>query len=281
MRIPLLLVRRCADRYGIAAQLTPLRYPASCAKCGSELAPGKPARWDRERKTATCGSCLTSDSELTIDRGQAGVAAARERKRRHERRETRTRKRYGKLGGLVLAVTEDPHSTSAWAYGARGERALGAFLDPLRDEGIAVLHDRRIPGSRANIDHVVVSAAGVFVIDAKNYQRRVEYRDRGGWFSVDERLYVGGRDKTSLVKGMAKQATAVRTALGGLTADVPVTQVICFVAAEWSLLARPFRFGDVHVARPGALVKLIHADGMLGPRVGDIERRLATALPAA
>jgi Nuclease-related domain len=66
---------------------------------------------------------------------------------------------------------------------------------------MSVLHDRRIPGSRANIDHIVVAPCGVFVIDAKNYKGRVEKRDRGGFFSTDCRLYVGGRDKTPLVAG--------------------------------------------------------------------------------
>src|SRR5258708_6575842 len=119
----------------MATELIRLRYSATCASCGSELAPGAHAHWDRERKAATCGACLVSESEPAIDRGQAGAAAAREWTRRHERRETQIRERYGKFGGLVLAVTEDPRSTSAWAYGARGERALGAFLDPLRDRG--------------------------------------------------------------------------------------------------------------------------------------------------
>jgi len=69
---------------------------------------------------------------------------------------------------------------------------------------MSVLHDRRIPGARANVDHIVVAPWGVFVIDAKNYKGRVEKRDRGGFFSTDYRLYVGGRDKTALVAGMAK-----------------------------------------------------------------------------
>ena len=69
---------------------------------------------------------------------------------------------------------------------------------------MAVLHDRRIPGSRANIDHLVISPAGVFVIDAKNYKGRVERRVRGAWLSGEDCLYVGGRDKTKLVGGMRK-----------------------------------------------------------------------------
>jgi hypothetical protein len=260
-----------------------LRYPASCLICGSELPRGSYALWDRERKSATCLSCLEpAKAEEPIDRGNAGDSAAREWQRRHDRRETNVRERYGKLGGLVLGLTEDPHSTSAWAYGARGERALGSLLDALRSEGIAVLHDRRIPGSRANIDHIVIGPAGVCVIDAKNYKGRVERRDRGGWFSTDYRLFVGGRDKTALVAGMSKQADAVRAVLDPDIAELPLIQAICFVAADWSLFARPLRFGDVHVLWPRALGKLLRADGPLSrDQVTALERRLALALPAA
>jgi hypothetical protein len=51
--------------------------------------------------------------------------------------------------------------------GARGEEALGAALAQL--PGIRVLHDRRVPGTRGNLDHLVVGPASVFVVDAKHY----------------------------------------------------------------------------------------------------------------
>ena len=92
---------------------------------------------------------------IEIDRGEAGGSAAREWRKRHARREQAVPSRYGKLGGVVLGLSDEPHSTAAWAYGAHNERALGKLLDPLRAEGMAVLHDRRIPGSRANINHIV------------------------------------------------------------------------------------------------------------------------------
>jgi hypothetical protein len=193
------------------------------------------------------------------------------------------RSRFGRLAGLALALGDDPASTRAWANGAAGERLLGSVLDPLCEQGMAVLHDRRIPGSRANIDHLVVSRGGVFVVDAKKYRGRVERRDRGGWFSVDHRLYVGGRDKSALVTGMARQVEAVQVALGADYAEVPITAALCFVGAEWPLLfARALQVGDVHVLRPDALVKLLRAEGPLAADgLASIERRLALALPPA
>ena len=87
----------------------------------------------------------------------------------------------------------ETRNTKVWAQGAEGEERLGAVLDAT--EGIVALHDRRIPKSKANIDHLVVGPSGVFVVDAKNYSGIVERRHVGGWFRPDERLYVGGRDR--------------------------------------------------------------------------------------
>jgi hypothetical protein len=53
----------------------------------------------------------------------------------------------------------------------------------VRPDAVTVLNDRRVPGSRGNIDHVVVGAAGVYVIDAKRYQNAVvRIRRSGGLF---------------------------------------------------------------------------------------------------
>ncbi len=82
----------------------------------------------------------------------AGASAQREYERRKVKREERVRAKHPKIGGLILALSDDPQSTTAWASGARGEAALGARLDKHASETIAVMHDRRIPGTRANID---------------------------------------------------------------------------------------------------------------------------------
>jgi hypothetical protein len=90
------------------------------------------------------------------------------------------------LSGAYLTLTSEPQTTQAWAAGAKGERELGAFLQRLDDGRTTfVLHDRRMPGSRANIDHLVVTTGGIFVIDAKRYQGKVRRVDKGGWFLVD------------------------------------------------------------------------------------------------
>ena len=58
----------------------------------------------------------------------------------------------------------------AWRRGAAGERRTARLLDLLERQGWAVLHDLAVPGSRANIDHLVIGPGGVFVIDSKHYR---------------------------------------------------------------------------------------------------------------
>jgi hypothetical protein len=68
---------------------------------------------------------------------------------------------------LILALSRDPQSTTAWAIGATGEERLGKRLDLLVSPTCQVLHDRRVPGTHATIDHITVVRSGIYVIDAK------------------------------------------------------------------------------------------------------------------
>ena len=68
------------------------------------------------------------------------------------------------LGRLASAVTPKPtigpelQSVTAWQTGSHGEVRAGAVLGSWATTvGAVVLHDRKIPGSRANIDHLVVA----------------------------------------------------------------------------------------------------------------------------
>jgi hypothetical protein len=91
------------------------------------------------------------------------------------------RKRFGRLGGIALAVTSEPQSISAWERGYEGEHRLGKYLESLHDgKSVIVLHDRRIPGTQTNIDHIAITCSGdVWVIDAKRYAGSVRAVNKG------------------------------------------------------------------------------------------------------
>jgi hypothetical protein len=54
--------------------------------------------------------------------------------------------------------------------GRDGERAVGQFLEGLRADGAQVFHD--VPGIGFNVDHVVISTRGIFVVETKTWRKR-------------------------------------------------------------------------------------------------------------
>ena len=118
-----------------------------------------------------------------------------------------------------------------WATGARGEELLAETL-ARRCPGVAVLHDRRMPHSRANIDHIAVAASGVYVIDTKCYKGKI--RVRRPLFGAPK-LEIAGRDRTRLLDGLAGQLAAVQAALADAELDVTVRGCLCFVTPEGPL----------------------------------------------
>jgi hypothetical protein len=53
--------------------------------------------------------------------------------------------------------------------GRDGERAVGQYLESLREQGVKVFHD--LPGENFNLDHVLVALSGVYVIETKTYSK--------------------------------------------------------------------------------------------------------------
>jgi hypothetical protein len=212
--------------------------------------------------------------------GVAGASARVNYERRHARREQKIDQRWGKFSGVVKLLTDDPQSTRAWAKGSEGERRLAALLERTLAETAVLLHDRKVPGTRGNIDHIAIAASGIWVIDTKKYEGLVERRDKGGWSKTDYRLFVGGRDRTKLVEGMNWQIDAARAAL--VEPDISISAAVCFVEAEWKFFAKPFILGGVWVTGPNKLAEMIAGSGPLTlVEVNRVAERLAVALPPA
>ena len=176
---------------------------------------------------------------------------------------------------------DDPQSTRAWSSGADGEQALGGMLERIAGPELRVLHDRRSPRTKANIDHLVICPSGVFVVDSKRYvNRRPELRVEGGILRPRvELLMVGGRDRTNLVDGVDKQVGLVRAALADQP-DVPVRGMLCFIDADWPLIGGDFMVRDVGVLWPKKLSRLLTAPGPLAPdRIAELQWQLHEAFP--
>jgi hypothetical protein len=162
-----------------------------------------------------------------IDAGKAGASARRAYERRRANREAQALGR--RFGALRLALGSAPAHERAWLSGAEGEEEVARRLAKHLGEDAVLLHDRRMPGSRANIDHIAVAASGVWVIDAKRYKGKVVVSKP---LFDEPKLMIGGRNRSPVADSLARQVDAVEAVIAGFEAAVPVHGAFCFVGTE-------------------------------------------------
>ena len=181
-------------------------------------------------------------------------------------------------GGVVLlfdvvvvasALFATPNSITAWQTGAQGELRTGRLLEPLEGEGFRILHDRKIPGSRAaNIDHIVIGPPGIFVVETKSLGGSLQIRGND--------VFVAGRRKTKMIDEVKREALAVQTAFADEIAahGWTVSPVICVHRADLPMFRS--EVAGVRIVSGKDLVKrLREADHLLAP--ADVERLAALA----
>jgi hypothetical protein len=204
----------------------------------------------------------------------AGASARREHERRRAARERALRERHPRIGGLLLRLGGPPAHESAWERGAEGEERVAARLEQLlAGSGVVLMHDRRLPGSRANIDHLAIGPGGITVIDTKRLTGKVEVRGHGERAA----LKVGGRDRSKLLDGVQRQLAAVACAAPG----VDVRAALCFVDPG-GLPLRALRPRAILVDSTRGVAKLAKRAGRLDPlAIGELIQRLDRELPNA
>lgn len=157
---------------------------------------------------------------MTTSMGNAGGSAAETARRQREKADRLNR------------------SAENYEKGAAGEVEVAAALGRL-DAGFSVLHDLDIPGSKANVDHVVIGPTGVILVDAKAYLGVLKPGSGTLW-----RGRIPIRRECATAKWEADQLSAFLS--------VPVRTVLCFVGTE--LPAPVTRLDDVTVCSLEALV---------------------------
>jgi hypothetical protein len=162
---------------------------------------------------------------------------------------------------------------------------LAAYIEREVGDRVIALHDRLIPGTHhKNIDHIYVAGTGVWVVDSKAYNGKVVRRDVGPFWRNENRVYVGGRNRSARAKGVESQVDAVLAALrpDPEAKGTDVYGALCFVESEWGLLDFPFRVGSVWVLYPGALRKRLKKEGPVPrERMEHIAKRLDLSFPKA
>jgi hypothetical protein len=163
--------------------------------------------------------------------GIAGQSASREAARRRERLQ-QARASRSRIANTLLGPSAKQKQLASeekrWATGARGDEILAGALAAKCPDAL-LLHDRRIPKSRANIDHIAVTATGVYVIDAKRYRGKIEVRSP---LFGKPKLVIAGRDRTKLVAGLERQVDVVEEVVAAVAPQVAVHGCFCFVAPE-------------------------------------------------
>lgn len=182
------------------------------------------------------------------------------------------------LGGAVAlatgaALSRKPSGARNWLQGARAEQRTGRILRQLARQGWWVCHDRAIPRSKANLDHVVVAPDGtVFYVDTKAWHaNRSEIR-----WDVNRLMY-GRYDKTANLRTVEWEAGRVAEAIGQLV--IPVIAV-----DGGSVRGGYFQTGGSYVVESRGLVFLL--SGRAGSerhprRVSRIRRAIESTFPPA
>lgn len=210
-------------------------------------------------------------ASATPDLGVAGASARREGERRKANRERRVREKHPRLGGVILALAGEPEHEQTWAFGAGGEEHVAARLAKRLGADAVLLHDRRIRGSRANIDHIAIASSGVWVIDTKRYKGKVAVANP---LFGQPKLTIAGRDKSRLANGLAKQVDLVQAVIDQVESDLSVRGVLCFVDAELPWLGT-LSFRGFQILHPERLARRI---GKPGPVTSEAIQTLAAEL---
>jgi hypothetical protein len=190
-------------------------------------------------------------------------------------------------GGDGKATSPAGSSRSARAQRRSGVdrrgRLRGTF-ELVDGQGVIVLNDRRIPGSRAAIAMIAVAPAGVFVIDAQHHKGLVRTKRPGAWNQLGPpELHVGRRNCTPSLEALAQKVAVVRATLDGTPwgPEVPVTAVLCLTRAQWGLASSAV-VRDVWVGWPRLLAGTLLSPGTMDPpTVQEVAKTIGTRLPAA
>lgn len=202
---------------------------------------------------------------------------------------TTARRGAQRLADWLPAVKKDLAAAGgmSWVPGSGGEDLFSRQLDAATGGSVRVLHDRCIPHSRSAIDHIVVAASGIYVINAKRYRARRPHLviEAGPLRGGSERLAVGSRDCTDRVEAVQWRRSHVETALCRLGEDtpaVPVRAVLCFIDADWPLIGGDLTIEDVSVVWPRKCLTMLGRPGPLGQAAVDrVYAHLAEHFPAA
>lgn len=142
----------------------------------------------------------------------------------------------------------------ALRLGLEGERAVGQFLERLREQGFHVFHD--VVGDGFNVDHVLVGPAGVFTIETKTWSKPATGNAQ---LTFDGESICAGSmapNRDPLVQARSQASWVKTLLLESAGKKFEVRPVIVFPG--WFVVNSPGTFKDVWVLEPKALPSFLN-----------------------
>jgi len=167
------------------------------------------------------------------------------------------------LGIIVLALSsvlgiKDLKEADGYKKGVRGEKMVVNFLQEL-DDSWWLINDVKITKKGGNIDHILVSPKGVFVLETKNYEGSIRcYQDEWSKRRKHKRKFMPRYFPIGSVSKQAKfEALSLRRFLKmKAKIDIPVTPICVFTNPEVKLkIIRP----TVKIIKLKDLVKFLQS----------------------
>lgn len=181
--------------------------------------------------------------------------------------------------GTAVWLSRKPTEAPRWVQGAQAEERTAQVLKPLRSLGWWVGHDRSIPKSKANLDHVLIDPTGKFLV----------YVDTKAWHAKgavvrladDLRLMYGPWDQTPKVRTVEWEANRLHEELG-----LPVVPVITVDGGEVQGQRPGFiQMGGTYIISSKLLVTALSAMQSAGTpnprRVRQLADRINATFPSA
>jgi len=133
-----------------------------------------------------------------------------------------------------------------------GERIVGEQLELLREKGYAVFHD--IQGDKFNIDHVIISKHGVFVIETKTFSKPVK-GDAKVLYNGEKIIVNGWEPDRDPIKQAKANSSWLKDILKKSTGNIyPVRGAVMFPG--WYIESKSLK-SEIWVLNPKALPTFI------------------------
>jgi Nuclease-related domain len=127
---------------------------------------------------------------------------------------------------VALRIMQIRPRLRALQQGIDGEKAVGQFLDRMREQGYQVFHD--VLGGGFNVDHVLIGPGGVFTIETKTWSKPARGDARVTYDGIQ--LLVAGHapDRDPLVQAKSQAGWMATLLFESTGRQFPVQPVVVF-----------------------------------------------------